>query len=112
MNEHETGEVQAPQPPESYELVCPITLAGQEVRELRFRPTARAFRGFEQKVSQSADGITVTSNPYAAAVVACKMAGQPEAFADQLHPADMVALSGIALSFLAAGPPTGRTPSR
>lgn len=112
MIEHEKQDESVPAPPERYKLLFPVTFAGQTVEELVFKPTARAFKGYEQRVTQDGSSITVTNNPYAAAVVACKMAGMVEAFAEQLHPADMTMLSGIANSFLAPGPGTGKTPSR
>lgn len=116
MNVDEQKDEQVPVRPTSYSLQVPVIFAGQEVRELYFKPTSRAFRGYEQKVTRSVTGageeITVTAAPFEASRVMCRMAGQVEAFADQLDPADMMALAGMLPLFFVTGPPTGKTSSR
>jgi len=89
-------------------LKYPVSFGSETIEELTLKPSAGAFRGFSQKAG--ADG-SVAYAPYDLAVVAMKMAGQPNAVADKLHPADMQTLAQEVLGFLADGQTTGSEPS-
>lgn len=93
--------------PVKYVLEYPVQFGSELVTELTLTPTAGAFRGFKQTAAP--DG-SVELDYYAAAVVAVKMAGKPDLFANHLDPADMVALGGIAQSFFASGRQTQTSP--
>lgn len=89
-------------------LKYPIQFGSSEITELTLKPSAGAYKGFSQKGSP--DG-TVTFSPYDCAVVAMKMAGQPNAVADKLHPADMQTLAQEVMAFLVDDQTTGSEPS-
>lgn len=95
--------------PVTYTLEYPVQFGSELVATLTLTPSAGAFRGFAQKAS--ADGTMVEIEYHAAAVVAVRMAGRPDVFADKLDPVDMVALAGLAQSFFARGPRTQTSPS-
>jgi hypothetical protein len=87
--------------PVTYTLEYPVQFGSELVTQLVLTPSAGAFRGFKQ--AAAADGTMVQVDYHAAAVVAVRMAGRPDVFADKLDPADMIALSGLAQSFFASG---------
>lgn len=92
---------------EKYTLKFPVQFGTETVTTLELKPCARAFKGFKLEVGED----TQVFDPYAGALVAVRMSGRPEAFAAELHPADMVALSKVALSFFSSGLEAGSAPS-
>lgn len=89
-----------------YRLAYPVEVAGRTISELTLTPKARAFKGF--KMRAAADGST-DWEPYAAAEVAIRMAGESTPVLDALHPYDVSELGKLAMSFFASGPLTGKT---
>lgn len=92
----------------TYALKVPVQLGDETISELTLTPVAKAFKGFKQKIA--ADGSTMEFDAYEAAACAVRMSGQPPALLDKLHPSDMMALGGLAISFFASGQGTGSTP--
>ena len=96
--------------PVKYVLEYPVQFGSELVTELTLTPSGGAFRGFKQ--GAKADGSMVEVDYHAGAVVAVRMAGRPDVFADRLDPSDLVALSGLAQSFFASGRQTQTSPSQ
>jgi hypothetical protein len=86
--------------PVTYTLEYPVQFGSELVTQLVLTPSAGAFRGFKMVVDASQ---RVEMDPHAAAVVAVRMAGRPDVFADKLDPSDMLALGALAQSFFASG---------
>lgn len=95
--------------PVKYTLEYPVQFGSELVTELTLTPTAGAFRGFRQAVDQTTGKVEL--DYHAAAVVAVRMAGRPDVFADKLDPSDMLALGGLAQSFFVSGRQTQTSPS-
>ncbi len=93
---------------QTYVLVHPVELGKENITELVLKPTGGAFRNFKQR--GNADG-TVEVCHYDNAVVAVRMSGRPDVLVDRLHPEDMMALSGLAMSFFGSGQKTETSPS-
>lgn len=93
---------------EKYTLKFPVQFGSETVTTLDLKPSAGAFKGFKQEVDP--DG-GVVFDPYASALVAVRMSGRPEAFAKELHPADMMALATVAMRFFSDGLEAGSAPS-
>lgn len=95
--------------PVKYVLEYPVQFGSELVTELTLTPSAGAFRGFKQ--AAATNGTMLEVDYHAGALVAVRMAGRPDVFADKLDPCDMVALSGLAQFFFASGRPTQTSPS-
>lgn len=95
--------------PVTYTLEYPVQFGKELVTELTLTPSAGAFRGFKQ--TAATNGTMLEVDYHAGALVAVRMAGRPDVFADKLDPYDMVALSGLAQSFFASGRQTQTSPS-
>lgn len=94
--------------PVKYVLEYPVQFGAELVTELTLTPSAGAFRGFKMVADASGKA---EIDPHAAAVVAVRMAGRPDIFADKLDPSDMIALGGLAQGFFASGRKTETSPS-
>jgi hypothetical protein len=94
--------------PDSYRLRFPIEFGDETIEELKLRCNGKAMKGF--KVMIGADG-GVVFEPYAFAELGLRLANQPRAIVDRMHPCDQFGLGMVALGFFIGGPETGRTPS-
>ncbi len=85
------------------ELRDPVEFAGEKIAVLTLKPKAKAFKGYS--VTAGANGFVF--EPYAAAAVGLKLAGQPAEVLDLMSPSDMFELAQLALSFIVPGLKTG-----
>lgn len=94
--------------PDSYRLRFPVEFGEDTIEELKLRCNGKAMRGF--KVALGADG-GVVFDPYAFAELGLRLAGQPRAIVDKMHPCDQFGLGVVALGFFTGGPGIGKMSS-
>lgn len=95
--------------PDSYTLKFPVQFGTEQIEELSLKANGRAMQGF--KVQTGADG-GVVFEPYRFAELGLKLAGQPRAVVDKMHPCDQFGLGMVAMGFFVSGPATGKGSSR
>lgn len=95
-------------------MAAPVTMRLREpvqfgrdadpISELVLRPVAKHFR--DLSIKTGADG-SLDYEPYKLALVGMRMAGQPTAVLDLMHPADMSEVARLVMGFIEPGQPTG-----
>lgn len=94
--------------PDVYRFKVPVNFAGEVISEVTLRANGRAMKGFT--VDTRADG-GVVFEAYRFAELGLRLANQPHAIVDLMHPADQFGLGMVALGFFTLGPGTGKSAS-
>lgn len=97
----------APELPDTYRLAYPVKWGEQLIETLTLRANGRAMQGVKILVRDEA----IEFEPYRFAELGLKLAGQPRAIVDMMHPRDQTGLGMVALGFIAPGLGTGSRPS-
>jgi hypothetical protein len=91
-----------------YALKYPIDWPTGKIETIELKPNGKAMQGFS--LATTGDGGVVLDH-YKQAELGLRLGGLPRAVVDQMHPADITGLGGLALLFINGGLRTGKPPS-